>query len=302
MDKLDKKVTFIIIDGVSSKPKKIDIPRRIIKGLVIIAFMMLLLSGVLIYQYTRYRKDSINISKLREENREQKLHLTSLTKSIESLNTRLNKLHTSNTKLQILAGIKKPENNKQIFGIGGGIDDDMFEFSFANLTRLIEQMYNELEDLEFEVTAHENELLEMTTLIEERKSILDSTPAIWPAKGWITSVFGYRKSPFTGKKAMHFGLDVSSRRGTPIFATARGVVTFSGIKGNYGKVVALSHGYGFLTIYGHNSVNLVAVGDKVERGDVIAYLGNTGRSTAPHLHYEVRINGVPVNPNYYILD
>jgi murein DD-endopeptidase MepM/ murein hydrolase activator NlpD len=97
-------------------------------------------------------------------------------------------------------------------------------------------------------------------------------------------------------------VDIASRRGTGITSTARGIVTFSGIKGNYGKVVAISHGYGFSTIYAHNAVNLVKVGDRVERGDVIAYLGNTGRSTAPHLHYEVRLNRIPVNPNYYMLD
>ncbi|MBN2373454.1 M23 family metallopeptidase [bacterium] len=299
---MGKKLTIILIPDTASKPRKIYISRKLIKYMSFLGLTGMVFLGFLVYNYLGLKRQVVNIAELKEENRQQKLHLNSLTKDIESLNNRLNHLNNSNNKLQILAGIKDPHNNKQVFGVGGGIADGMYEFSRTNLARLVEQMHEELENLELEMIDQENTLLEMTTLIEDRKSILDSTPAIWPTKGWITSKFGYRKSPYTGKKVMHSGLDIASRRGTPIVATARGIVTFSGIKGNYGKVVALAHGYGFTTIYGHNSVNLVKVGDKVERGDVIAYLGNTGRSTAPHLHYEVRVNEIPVNPAYYMLD
>lgn len=299
---MGKKITLIIIPDISSKPRRIHLSRKMIKAAVITCALALFFFIGMICHYFGLKRQVIDIARLKEENRQQKLHLTSLTKSIESLNGRLNKLHSSNTKLQILAGIKKPENNKQVFGIGGGIADGMYEFSRTNLSRLVEQMREELENLELEVADQEDTVLEMTTLIEDRKSILDSTPAISPVKGWVTSTFGYRKSPFTGKRVMHYGLDIASRRGTPIISTARGIVTFSGVKGNYGKVVAISHGYGFTTIYGHNAVNLVKVGEKVERGDTIAYLGNTGRSTAPHLHYDIRAEGTAVDPVYYMLD
>jgi murein DD-endopeptidase MepM/ murein hydrolase activator NlpD len=256
----------------------------------------------MVCHYFGLKRQVTDVARLKEDNRQQKLQLTSLTKRLDSLGRRLSQLHSSNTKLQILAGIKKPENSKQVFGMGGGISDGMYEFSRVNLSRLVEQMEEELENLEFEVASQEDSLQELTTLIEDRKSVLDSTPAIWPTRGWITSSFGYRKSPFTGKRRMHYGVDIASRRGTPIVSTARGIITFSGVKGNYGKVVVINHGYGFSTIYGHNSVNLVKAGDRVERGDLIAYLGNTGRSTAPHVHYEVRQNRTPVNPTYYMLD
>ena len=163
----------------------------------------------MVCHFFRLKMHVIDVARLREDNRQQKLQLTSLTKRIDSLGRRLNQLHSSNTKLQILAGIKKPENSKQVFGMGGGIADGMYEFSRVNLSRLVDQMEEELESLEFEVASQEGSLQELTTLIEDRKSILDSTPAIWPTRGWITSGFGYRKSPFTGKRRMHHGVDIA---------------------------------------------------------------------------------------------
>ena len=299
---MGKKYTIIIVPDPSSKPRRFYLSKGLIKGMLVFGVIALIFSGIMVWHFFELKHQVVDVARLREDNRQQKLQLTSLTKRIESLGRRLNQLHSSNTKLQILAGIKKPENSKQVFGMGGGIADGMYEFSRVNLSRLVDQMEEELENLEFEVASQEDSLQELTTLIEDRKSVLDSTPAIWPTRGWITSGFGYRKSPFTGKRRMHHGVDIASRRGTPIVSTARGIVTFAGVKGNYGKVVVLNHGYGFSTIYAHNSVNLVKVGENVERGDVIAYLGNTGRSTAPHLHYEVRLNRTPVNPTYYMLD
>ena len=299
---MGKKFTIILVPDPSSKPKRFYLSKGLLKGLLVFGILALIFSGVMVCHYFGLKRQVVDFARLKEDNRQQKLQLTSLTKRIESLGRRFNQLHSSNTKLQILAGIKKPENSKQVFGMGGGIADGMYEFSRVNLSRLVEQMEEELENLEFEVASQEDSLQELTTLIEDRKSTLDSTPAIWPTRGWITSGFGYRKSPFTGKRRMHHGVDIASRRGTPIVATARGIVTFSGMKGSYGKIVVINHGYGFSTLYGHNSVNIVKAGDRVERGDLIAYLGNTGRSTAPHVHYEVRLNRTPVNPTYYMID
>lgn len=299
---MGKKFTIILVPDPSSKPKRFYLSKGLLKGLLVFGILALIFSGVMVCHYFGLKRQVVDFARLKEDNRQQKLQLTSLTKRIESLGRRFNQLHSSNTKLQILAGIKKPENSKQVFGMGGGIADGMYEFSRVNLSRLVEQMEEELENLEFEVASQEDSLQELTTLIEDRKSTLDSTPAIWPTRGWITSGFGYRKSPFTGKRRMHHGVDIASRRGTPIVATARGIVTFSGMKGSYGKIIVINHGYGFSTLYGHNSVNIVKAGDRVERGDLIAYLGNTGRSTAPHVHYEVRLNRTPVNPTYYMID
>jgi murein DD-endopeptidase MepM/ murein hydrolase activator NlpD len=120
--------------------------------------------------------------------------------------------------------------------------------------------------------------------------------------GWKTSSFGYRRSPFTGRRELHKGLDIAAPNGSPIIAPADGVVTYSARKGLMGNMISIKHGYGLLTRYGHLSKMLKKKGEKVERGEIIALVGSTGRSTGPHLHYEVRLNGVPVNPEKYILN
>ena len=129
-----------------------------------------------------------------------------------------------------------------------------------------------------------------------------STPTIWPVRGWVSSKFGFRTSPFSGRRVFHEGLDIAARYGLPVRATAKGIVVFAGEKAGYGNIVTIDHGYGYMTRYGHNSSLTVKVGDKVEKGDVIAKVGSTGRSTGPHVHYEVLVNGIPVNPQKFIID
>ena len=127
-------------------------------------------------------------------------------------------------------------------------------------------------------------------------------PTIWPVRGWVTSDFGVRRSPLSGHRELHAGLDIAGPSGSAVYAPGEGVVTFSGRHGGYGNMVIIDHGYGVATLYGHNSKLLVKEGDRVRRGDLIARLGSTGRSTGPHVHYEVLIDGVPVNPEKYVLE
>ncbi len=127
-----------------------------------------------------------------------------------------------------------------------------------------------------------------------------TTPSIWPAKGVITSPFGVRVDPVFGGSAYHEGVDIANDYGTPIQATAAGVVTFAGYSGGYGNLIEIDHGNGFVTRYGHNSVLLVTVGTKVNQGESIALMGSTGKSTGSHVHYEVRINGSPIDPMLFL--
>jgi murein DD-endopeptidase MepM/ murein hydrolase activator NlpD len=132
--------------------------------------------------------------------------------------------------------------------------------------------------------------------VEKREALLNATPSIWPIHGWLSAGFGMRPDPFSGQTDFHPGLDISAEKGTPIRATAAGTVELAAPSGDYGNLVVIDHGFGLVTRYGHMSKFAVWQGQQVKRGDVIGYVGATGRATGPHLHYEVLANGKLMNP------
>ncbi len=142
----------------------------------------------------------------------------------------------------------------------------------------------------------EGSLASVKTKVENQQALARATPSIWPIAGWLSSGYGNRSDPFTGQPDFHAGLDISADKGTPVRATADGVVELAGYNGNYGNCIMISHGFGIGTRFGHLSGYAVGVGQKVKRGDVIGYVGATGRATSSHLHYEILLNGSPINP------
>jgi murein DD-endopeptidase MepM/ murein hydrolase activator NlpD len=132
--------------------------------------------------------------------------------------------------------------------------------------------------------------------VERRHALASATPSVWPVAGWLTSYFGNRKDPFTKDSDFHPGLDISADYGQPVLATADATVSSAAPNGAYGNMVILDHGYGIVTKYGHLSRFAVMGGQRVKRGDVIGYVGSTGRSTGAHLHYEIWMNGRLTNP------
>jgi len=148
----------------------------------------------------------------------------------------------------------------------------------------------------------EIDIQSLSAALLDQKDYLDSLPTLRPTGGWYTSGFGVRHSPFTGKPTMHEGLDIANHTGSPVVSTAAGVITYASARPGYGNLVTVDHGYGIQTQYGHVSRFYVRVGERVKRGQKIAAIGSTGRSTGPHVHYEVRINGTPFDPYPYIVD
>lgn len=159
-----------------------------------------------------------------------------------------------------------------------------------------------LDSLVDQAARNERSLAELQRYFEDQRSLLASMPSIWPARGWVTSDFGTRLDPYTAKRVMHQGIDIANRHGAPVVAPADGVVVFAGVEGAYGKVLVLDHGFGIKTRYAHLSEFHVERGASVKRGQKIGAIGNTGRSTGPHLHYEVRVNGISENPRKFILE
>jgi murein DD-endopeptidase MepM/ murein hydrolase activator NlpD len=167
---------------------------------------------------------------------------------------------------------------------------------------LIREMHEQVDNLDYASKIQLEGLTGVLHKLEEKRNILASTPSILPVTGWISSRFGYRTSPFTGSREMHKGVDIAAIKGSSIITTADGIITFAGSKGLLGNAIVVDHGHGISTRYAHCYKLLKKSGDVVKRGDLIARVGNTGRSTGPHLHYEVRVNNIQVNPERYILD
>jgi murein DD-endopeptidase MepM/ murein hydrolase activator NlpD len=170
------------------------------------------------------------------------------------------------------------------------------------LRKEYDQLDRRFTELNHEALLVEQVLQDQYELLADQKAFLAALPTRKPAVGYFTSGFGVRKSPYGGRAKMHEGLDIANRPGSQIRATADGTVIFAGSKSGYGQTLIIDHGYGLETWYAHNRSILVTRGQKVRRGDSIALLGNSGRSTGPHLHYEVRVNGTPVDPLTYILE
>jgi murein DD-endopeptidase MepM/ murein hydrolase activator NlpD len=154
--------------------------------------------------------------------------------------------------------------------------------------------------LKEQIDASIRNVAEIRHYLAEKKDLYVSTPIGWPVKGRVTSGYGFRNHPFMGKRVFHSGVDISVPPGTPVQATADGVVSFSGWNGKEGNIVVIEDGNGFRTAFAHNSKVIAKVGKRVRRGDVISYSGSSGASTGPHLHYEVWKGGRSVNPSDYI--
>lgn len=206
-----------------------------------------------------------------------------------------------------LRAMLKMKNEKNIFkytGEGGPTMADQAQLmsTLSNRSTLTPNEFAEsLGYLQKNARIRMESYTQLKKYIAHQRSLMASKPSVWPVRGWVTSRFGMRHSPFfTDGLTFHAGLDIANEEGTSIKAPADGVVTFAGWQGSYGKLIVIDHGYGFSTRYGHLHRTLVNVGQRVHRGQVIAFLGNTGRSSAPHLHYEVRLNGVPVDPWKYL--
>ena len=206
----------------------------------------------------------------------------------EELKSLYNKKIASN--LGMKTRNKLSDNLSQFFAQGFDLSVlyATFDFQFEKLNSFLSNL--------------EGDLHELDQHLLDKKSLLRSTPSIIPVNGWITSYFGERKSPYSKRNKMHEGLDIGAPYGTPILASAGGVVTFSGIKSSFGKFIRIDHGYGIETLYAHSKKLNVKKGQVIKRGDLIAFVGSSGYSTGPHLHYEVRLNGVAVDPINFILE
>ena len=305
-----KYFTLIVVPDATSEFKQIKVPYLLTRGLIALLLLFVLFVGGLSYYMVTYYKNMQELvtalPELRKNTHSQKALIDRYEHDISELRQMVSRLKLVNAKLMLMAGVEMNADSPVNLAMGGfdetpGISGLTEEFQ-QEMEKNMAAKINTLDKLKGSAVDQEELSQRMMEFFQDQQTLLDSTPSVWPVKGWITSGFGIRKSPFTGKRTMHSGLDIATKSGTPIIAPADGIVSFAGKKGAFGNVLVIDHGNGYATFYGHCKKLLKKVGDKVKRGDKIAQVGNTGRSTGSHLHYEVRVKGVAENPNKYILD
>jgi len=299
-----KKYTIMVIPSHDSGARRFAISRVA----VVLAFLLILsllgTSSYLIYDRVTLEHSLSRLEPLQERVQAQRSVLERMGERVREMDQNLVRLRKLEEQLRIMASLKPAERGTDL-GVGGVNRTDLLDRMDKlpeNEKLVVGRLSRQFLDMERRATVQEDAFKEIIGVFRDKRVLLAHTPSILPTKGWVTSVFGQRRSVFTGGSEFHAGLDIVARVGTPITAPADGVVITSGRESGYGNIVEIRHMQGIVTRYAHNHRNLVRVGQKVHRGDAISEVGSTGRSTGPHLHYEVRLNGVAVNPLLYIVE
>jgi murein DD-endopeptidase MepM/ murein hydrolase activator NlpD len=331
--------TVVIFRGSTAKPLRFSFPRKLVRRLVVAGCLLLLADFLVISHYVIRTGEVWELAAFRTEAMSAREQTAAFSSAVDDLKKRLVAMKEVNQRLLVMLGIDVPKTEDMVNGRGGedvplleggvipggsadggrdltsngaqtgqGIEGDHEhpaaaggESSRQNL-QAAAAVREGLEWLSKETTVQERILSELAQATEQRSSRWASTPSIWPVKGWVTSGFGPRVSPFTEKPGWHDGLDIGAAPNAPVQAPAQGRVIATGFDPKLGNTVRLDHGFGIETLYGHLAKSLVKEGQRVKRGDVVGLVGSSGLSTGPHLHYMVKVNGQARDPTKYILE
>ncbi len=299
-----KKITIVILPEGARRIRQLKVPKWFFVGALLFLVCVGISLAWVIKDYRSVRIDIPRLARLQKENSLQKDQIASLTEKIRIIRKRLGELNDFDRKLRTMVNLDPTEDGPHFFGMGGSDPSSTSPLGAAEKLnrKLVRSMHRSLDDIEAEISVQIRERADLLAYLNQQKSLLACTPSIWPTKGWISSDFGYRISPFTNEREFHKGLDICNKKGAPILSPADGVVSSVETDPGYGRNITISHGYGLVTKYAHLDKVDVKKGQAVKRGQEIALVGNTGRTTGPHLHYEVHLKGVPVNPLRYILN
>ncbi len=292
---------IIFISGKGNKTANLRV-RSVYIALIVIACVAIMVSFT--YNLTSFAKKEVDRNRLTQvenENRVVRNEINRLEKEMLHLETFIDSLEHYDRKLRSYAPLMPIDEELRNMGVGGYTPLFEEENLSADMKKELTDISETLDNLVGRARLQRSSFMELADFLEEKSYLRKHTPSIMPVQGWMIRGFGYQIDPFTGQVKMHEGLDIAAPTGTPIIAPADGTVRFAGNKQDYGLFVEVDHGYGFMTRYGHCQRIRVNSGMQVKRGDIIAYVGNTGRSTGPHLHYEVSVSYKTVNPMNYIL-
>ena len=319
--------TILIVPEKTSPVRRLIIPNWALKGTVVGIIFAFLIGSMMILDYWYVMSQIGENRQLKLENRRLRQQVQVFNNKMATIESTMERVRTFATRLKVITNIedrggllqstapKLPDAAANISATAPPLNDAAKEpENPPNLApplteqedALLHKEYTELDHrfslMNQETLTVEQILQDQYELLADQKAFLAALPTRKPAIGYFTSGFGVRKSPYGGREKMHEGLDIANHPGTSIHSPADGVVTFSDVKPGYGQTLIIDHGYGLETWYAHTRKILVGKGQKIHRGEQIALLGNSGRSTGPHVHYEVRVHGTPVDPLSYILE
>lgn len=329
-----ERYSLIVVTEETAPVRRFDVRKDIVKRALVagaIAAALLLIGMV---DYVRLRVDNHELAGLRVETAEQRAKIEAFDSRVAEVRKRLESVGEFERKVRVIANLpgSVATGGTDVVEVGHSEGGDLHAAQQSEPPAVkagpdvaapddpgpqpatpepapaaaeevpVSLLLQEVERLGLVADARKMSLLELVDQLQDKHRRLASSPAIWPTQGWLTSRFGSRISPFTGRRHFHAGIDIAGRPGTDVVASARGVVKFTGKRGPMGRTVIIDHGYGVRTHYGHAKEIFVKRGQEVQRGQLVASLGNTGRSTGPHLHYTVEVGGKPVNPLDYIFD
>jgi len=305
-----ERLTFLIYNEGGSFVRLKLLSKKFLRVSCIVGIFSVFLLAYIIVDYAFLKYSSYHSRNLITEVRSLRADLKDRNKQIEAFYTKIDALQLKLIKLNQLeqeirsfTGLYNSSQDTGDYAVGGLLagEPEQQVCTADVYNKFIDNIDQNVDLLDHKMGVQSEEFQILWETLKEIKAIQQVTPSMRPlVGGWISSKFGFRQSPFSDKHEFHSGVDIAAQKGTAVMATANGTVTFSGYKGTYGKVVFINHGFGIMTRYGHLSRCHVKEGQKVKRGDVIGEVGSTGRSTGPHLHYEVRLNDIPVNGEKYM--
>ncbi|MCG6955458.1 MAG: M23 family metallopeptidase [Gemmatimonadetes bacterium] len=298
--------TFLVLRGEDTPVRQYSLSPRALRALTVVAALVVAVLGGFGVSAAMDGTARINARRLEAQNQALTAQIAQFHNRVDRLEKTLDGLTEKDAHVRSLAGLETIDPEVMEVGIGGpglgsvesyplwSVDSTAAKDAYA--------VSYDLSAMERRAKLLSSSLAEATDSLMAHRDLLESTPSILPTNGWLSSAFSAsRMHPIHDRPLPHEGIDIAAPMGTPIFAAAKGRVVRAGWVVGYGLTVEIDHGFGYTTLYGHASKLLVKQGQKVSRGDVIAQVGSTGLSTGPHLHYEVRVNGVPVNPVNFIL-
>jgi murein DD-endopeptidase MepM/ murein hydrolase activator NlpD len=303
----DRSYNIIVVSDATTRSKSFTVSFKLLRNIIIGAVVLLFSFGYVIYDYLTISFNKHEFSQLQEELTTKDRYIEKINTNMQAITVALNEAEEYKKRILVALGLQSPSALEQVGSGGGGeMDPGVARISNQNVDGIQipreTNLLNQAKKYRQRAEEISDNLQIAVSIHREHKLQLAGMPSIWPTSGYLTDSFGWRNHPLTGKRDFHEGQDIATQLGNKVVATADGTVLVAEYQNMLGNAVYIDHNFGYVTVYGHLAKFAVKAGDMVKRGQVIGYVGSTGASSAPHLHYEVRYQDKSQNPINFIFD